>query len=171
MVKRFKKKQVKIEAIQWNGNNIYEVVGFCKGAQEWKPNLQDDERMGPLYINTLEGKVKTNIGDYIIQGVKGEFYPISEKKFNEIYEHYCESTYIKRPLEVEAVQYNGDLRDLDGFCYIYKYNENKKLMVRTEYGNWLEASDGDYIVCEGEGYHPVKPDIFMQTYEEVGYVN
>jgi len=38
-----------------------------------------------LYIHTLEGSMKAEIGDYIIQGVNGEFYPCKENIFKETY--------------------------------------------------------------------------------------
>ena len=39
-----------------------------------------------LYINTLEGVMKANKGDYIIQGVKGEYYPCKADVFKDTYE-------------------------------------------------------------------------------------
>ena len=39
-----------------------------------------------IYIKTLEGTMKANIGDYIIQGVKGEYYPCKYDVFKETYE-------------------------------------------------------------------------------------
>ena len=41
---------------------------------------------GELYMETLEGKMKANIGDYIIKGVKGEFYPCKPDVFHKKYE-------------------------------------------------------------------------------------
>lgn len=43
---------------------------------------QTDEE---LYINTLEGVMKADKGDYIIQGVKGEYYPCKPDVFHETY--------------------------------------------------------------------------------------
>lgn len=37
-------------------------------------------------INTLEGKMRANVGDYIIQGVHGELYPCKPDIFKETYE-------------------------------------------------------------------------------------
>ena len=37
-------------------------------------------------IHTLEGDVKANRGDYIIKGVKGEFYPCRQDIFEQTYE-------------------------------------------------------------------------------------
>jgi len=39
-----------------------------------------------LSITTLEGVMKANYGDYIIKGVKGEFYPVRKDIFEQTYE-------------------------------------------------------------------------------------
>jgi len=38
------------------------------------------------YIETLEGTMKANPGDWIITGVDGERYPVKEEIFNKTYE-------------------------------------------------------------------------------------
>lgn len=47
---------------------------------------------GKLKIKTLEGVMTADIGDYIIKGVNGEFYPckpdIFEKTYEEVKELY-----------------------------------------------------------------------------------
>lgn len=39
-----------------------------------------------MYIETLEGTMKANVGDYIITGVKGEQYPCKPDIFEQTYE-------------------------------------------------------------------------------------
>jgi hypothetical protein len=39
-----------------------------------------------LYILTLEGRMRADIGDWIIKGVKGEFYPCKPDIFEATYE-------------------------------------------------------------------------------------
>lgn len=39
-----------------------------------------------FYINTLEGEMHANLGDFIIKGVQGEFYPCKEDIFYQTYE-------------------------------------------------------------------------------------
>ena len=41
-----------------------------------------------LYIKTLEGVMKANIGDYIIKGVKNEFYLCCEDIFRMTYDEH-----------------------------------------------------------------------------------
>ena len=78
---RYKTKPCEIEAIQWTGKNIIELLDWGQGKILW--NDVDD-----LFIDTLEGRMKANINDYIIKGLRGEFYPckpdVFEKKYEEI---------------------------------------------------------------------------------------
>jgi len=41
---------------------------------------------GIIKIHTLEGVMTANIGDYIVKGIKGEFYPCKPDIFAETYE-------------------------------------------------------------------------------------
>jgi len=80
---RFTKKPVTIEAIQWTGKNLREVITFTDGPPDtrshhagmaWEAYADLVARDG-LKIYTLEGKMLANHGDWIIRGVKGEYYP------------------------------------------------------------------------------------------------
>lgn len=77
---QYRKKPVTIEAIQWDGNldtlNIF--------PKEDTENVK--LRNGNLYIQTLEGEMKADIGDYIIRGVKGEYYPCKPDVFEMTYD-------------------------------------------------------------------------------------
>jgi hypothetical protein len=75
---KFRKKPCIIDAIQWSGSNQKEVLSFLGGANWW-----DD--VGPI-IATLEGEMRADIGDWIIKGVKGEFYPCKPDIFEMTYE-------------------------------------------------------------------------------------
>ena len=45
-----------------------------------------DPATGLLMIRTLEGDVRVSIGDWIIQGVEGEFYPCKDSIFRKTYD-------------------------------------------------------------------------------------
>jgi len=82
---RFRKKPIVIEAIQWTGNNFDEVNKLMKyTCIDENPNGEE------IVIVTLEGDMKANIGDWIIKGVKGEFYPCKPDIFEETYEEVDE---------------------------------------------------------------------------------
>lgn len=77
---KFRKKPVDIEAVQWTGDNVKEVMDFMG----WR-NASHDQRSG-LNIHTLEGTHHATPGDWIIRGVKGEFYPCKPDIFAATYE-------------------------------------------------------------------------------------
>ena len=79
MINEYVKKPVKITAVQWDGKNIDEIMKFLG----WR-NADHDERNG-LVIRTLEGNHNANIGDFIIMGVAGEFYPCDNDIFKATY--------------------------------------------------------------------------------------
>lgn len=76
---KYIKKPVEIEAIQWNGENLNEIVMFTN-----MHNLQYGE--SKLKIKTLEGNMIASIGDYIVKGIKGEFYPCKPDIFEQTYD-------------------------------------------------------------------------------------
>lgn len=49
-------------------------------------NFKEVNGITEIYINTLEGKMKANDGDYIIKGIAGEIYPCKPEIFEKIYE-------------------------------------------------------------------------------------
>lgn len=99
MIKQYRKKAVTISAIQYKPSNIRATFAFCK------PDLSSDALDGvaamraPLFIETLEGTMEAKYGDYIIQGVAGEFYPCKPDIFTQSYEMAtpeAEETYLTR---------------------------------------------------------------------------
>lgn len=55
MIKKYRKKPVIIEAIQWTGKNLSEIDNFMGGIVENKETT--------LVIHTLEGDMEASIGD------------------------------------------------------------------------------------------------------------
>ena len=79
---KYRKKPVVIEAVQWTGHNISEIVCFVGDAlisTEIKPMKQ-------FHVGTLEGPHSASVGDFIIRGVKGELYPCKPDIFERTYE-------------------------------------------------------------------------------------
>jgi hypothetical protein len=88
--------------------------------------------------------------------------------------------YRKKPVVIEAFQYDGDFVDRNGKPYvpdwafsafndgILYYENDGELWIKTLEGDH-HASVGDFIIqgVHGELY-PCKPDIFAKTYELVG---
>lgn len=80
---KYTKKPVEIEAIQWTGDNRDEIWEFCPLSY-----FNTDLETGALslMIQTLEGSMQASIGDYIIKGIKGEFYPCKPDIFEMTYD-------------------------------------------------------------------------------------
>ena len=82
---KYRKKSVVIRAVEWKGGNKSAIEVQClikDGTWEWICGKTGTE----LYIPTLEGKMKVNVGDFIIKGVNGEFYPCKPDIFWKTYE-------------------------------------------------------------------------------------
>lgn len=83
MIKKYRKKPVTIEAIQWNGGNLSEIRDFMRSTVETHGLV--------LIIPTLEGDMYASLNDYIIKGVNGEFYPCKPYIFAKTYEEVMSS--------------------------------------------------------------------------------
>ena len=85
---KFRKKPVVIEAVQWLPNERGSLIGGWPKSKAWKPaktwlvglTIQN------LLIPTLEGETVANVGDWVIKGVKGEFYACKPDIFEMTYE-------------------------------------------------------------------------------------
>ena len=77
---KYRKKSVEVEAVQWDGHNYSKIVIFVGGNVTWESNTHK------LSIQTLEGLMTASAGDFIIKGVKGEFYPCKPDIFEQTYE-------------------------------------------------------------------------------------
>lgn len=76
---KYRKKPVVIEAIQWTGDNLKEILEFSSESYIDKDNYT-------LKIHTLKGEMIADREDYIIKGVNGEFYPCKPDIFEKTYE-------------------------------------------------------------------------------------
>ena len=81
MIKRFRKKPVVIEAIQYDGTekSWIELSTFTDYTIE---NPEGDV----LEIPTLEGTMTVSKGDWVIKGIANEFYPCKPDIFEKTYE-------------------------------------------------------------------------------------
>jgi len=97
-VKQYTKKPVEISAIKLTSKNIYDVVMFIEGghpdikgdvaSDKWL-QYKDSVTQEGLHLKTLESNGETqvaDVGDYIIKGVKGEFYPCKPDIFKLTYD-------------------------------------------------------------------------------------
>lgn len=82
---KFRKKPVVIEAVQYQPNN-QDVYYFMKETEEYILNNTFQIIGDNLHITTLEGVMTASPGDWIIRGVKGEYYPCKPDIFETTYE-------------------------------------------------------------------------------------
>ncbi|MGI3163081.1 hypothetical protein [Pseudooceanicola sp. 200-1SW] len=89
---RFRKKPVEIEARRYTGDNTRDIAlwvqpdlaPFALPKGWWQ--RQKDGGEFRLVIPTLEGEMDATPGDWIIRGVKGEYYPCKPDIFAVTYE-------------------------------------------------------------------------------------
>lgn len=129
---KFRKKPVVVEAIQWMGSNLEEIRNFVGNdlIENYIKHF-DIERtlikqtLSGIAINTLEGTMIVNYGDYIIKGVNNEFYPCKPDIFKQIYEEVIDDnkkqkeTYLSKYLRENNCSYEEFVKDqemYDGFC-------------------------------------------------------
>ena len=78
---KFRKRPVIIEALQFDGANGWDICDWAPGMVVYAPQPEPH-----LLIQTLEGSMTGNPGDWIIRGVAGEYYPCKPDIFEHTYE-------------------------------------------------------------------------------------
>lgn len=84
----FRKKPVEIEARQLGSksfDHMQELVAWINEAYGLKQSPAWHDGNG-INIQTLEGTMRADVGDWIIRGVKGEHYPCKPDIFEATYE-------------------------------------------------------------------------------------
>lgn len=94
---RYIKRPIVIEAIRITESNIDEVKEFINNDDQvsmpFFDNISHPKEKPKLvmwHIHTLEGVMRADIGDWIIKGIKGEFYPCKNDIFEASYYLYEE---------------------------------------------------------------------------------
>ena len=80
-MQRFRKKPVVVEAEQWLGTVEQKERLLAEGVIMDIPSLD-----GSCLVPTLEGNMTCQINDYIIKGIKGEYYPCKPDIFELTYD-------------------------------------------------------------------------------------
>ena len=78
---KYRKKPVEVEAVQWTGKNLKQIADFL-GRWPFPRKYVPSQ----IAIERLEGTMHASVGDYIIKGVNGEFYPCKPDIFEKTYE-------------------------------------------------------------------------------------
>lgn len=80
---KYRKKPVVIEAHRYDGAE-WPLMQWCERTE--KPARFRFDGTGAVFIETLEGEMRGDVGDFIICGVNGEFYPCKPDIFAKTYE-------------------------------------------------------------------------------------
>lgn len=78
---KYRKKPVVIEAMLLTEDNRHDVGKWCKAEAMYYEGID---------IKTLEGTMRASLGDWVIKGVQGEFYPCKPDIFDATYEAVTE---------------------------------------------------------------------------------
>ena len=139
---KYTKKPVTIDAIQVKANNFDRICDFmgCTPEQVLNPMSDIDEHgdsrdpyLGVI-IDTLEGKMTANIGDMIIKGVNGEFYPCKPDIFAKTYDK-ADTDYRDR-MKAEHYELNERVNKLGSFFQTAIFGnlpDEKKELMRQQH--------------------------------------
>lgn len=129
---KYKKKPIVVEAIRWTGSNLEEIRNFvgsdlieeCVELFDIKRTLK--KMLVDIAIETPEGTMRVDYGDYIIKGVQGELYPCKPDIFEQVYEEIDnveaqeeKKTYLSEYLKKHNCSYQEFMEQqemYDGFC-------------------------------------------------------
>ena len=139
---KYIKKAVVIDAIQVKANNFDRICDFmgCTPEQVLNP-MSDIDEFGDsrdpylgVIIETMEGKMQANIGDMIIKGVKGEFYPCKPDIFKATYDKAPQD--YKDRMRVEYYDLNERWNKLGAFFQTAAYgnlNDKQKALLEAQH--------------------------------------
>lgn len=92
-MQQYRKKPVVIEAVQFtgippDGTNATPIIDWILSEGDRAARFEVDVATDEAFINidTLEGTMRASVGDWIIRGVQGEFYPCKPDIFDATYE-------------------------------------------------------------------------------------
>ena len=89
VMKRYVKKPIVVEANQFTGNNEIKDIEM-NWLVDWinaeSNKIISSHNGTSIFINTLEGEMRAECGDWIIKGVNGEFYPCKPDVFEKTYD-------------------------------------------------------------------------------------
>lgn len=85
---KYVKRPVTVDAVKWEGDWIVDGIDE---APDWvherlAAGVLYFKDQGDLYVRTLEGDMRVEVGDYLVRGVRGELYPVKPDIFEETYE-------------------------------------------------------------------------------------
>lgn len=98
MVKKYLKKPIMIEALEFDGSNLDEVKQFIEERKHKSDRLtivEDDLTEGGYELILPNGQgIGFKKGDFLVQGVDGSIYPVHKNTFWKVYEALDDDKYL-----------------------------------------------------------------------------
>jgi hypothetical protein len=84
---RYRKKPVEVDAVRWTGDNVAELAAFAGARFDTiDPRDRDDDADASVFDVLHSTWVRVYPGQWVIKGVRGEFYPCAHDVFEQTYE-------------------------------------------------------------------------------------
>lgn len=85
---KFRKKPVVVEAMQYEASvpSALRIEAWVNSHSKERICVRRDGHLNVIDIFTLEGWMSASVGDWIIKGIEGEFYPCKPEIFEATYE-------------------------------------------------------------------------------------
>ena len=140
---KYRKKPVEIEAVQFidTPERICEIAKFVGGYL--RVNYEDKDNPY-IPIETLEGTMKASVGDYIIKGVNGEFYPCKPDIFVKTYD------------SIGSQIAEANMQNMQPQCNAYSISTFKILQIKEKLANAAALEQENLFNCgsdKGKAFH------------------
>lgn len=119
MPNRFRTRTVEVEAIRWTGDNIDELEKWTVGKfQELHPDdraaCEDPEATAEVYDKLHSTWILVLPGQWIVKGVKNEFYPCDNETFHWKYEDASQPENLRCDFDCDGCHPDEDFKPLGG---------------------------------------------------------
>lgn len=128
MIQKYTKKPVTIDAIQFKEETIPTIKEWLGENLVLEPHLSSVH--WAYYIVTLEGKMLVSLGDFIIKGVKGEFYPCKPDIFYATYDGPVKVLWDHTTGEYDSEYKKRDSTTIEDIRAIQKEIEENERQIR-----------------------------------------
>lgn len=88
MSRRFRKKPVEVEAVQWLGDNEAEIKELTGESFRYNAEFSINN-VAMVYDRLHDSWINVFPGQWVVKGVQGEFYPIDEAVLDQTYSALC----------------------------------------------------------------------------------
>lgn len=181
---RYRKKPVVIDAMRWDGGTdeatiIIDWILDQDGTARYHETVNTDreEILETIVVDTLDGIMKAQVGDWIIRGTRGEFYPCKPGPFSDTFEPeitYSEEDmefkqFVRKPFIVEAIEITTE--------NIYELSDLIGEFKEDHTGPWIEAdpekvptvtkvTPGYWLTKMGRNVRCYSSRIFLESFME-----